>query len=174
MRFQNRLSSISGPKAAPKPAHANDVMPKMVELEFQAIAMATMVMSTSVMREHHMTCFFGGVLLEYAAVEVLADGAGRDQQIGIRGRDGRGQDTRAGKAREDGRQIGRRGVDEDIFRVVVGEVIKPRDAAADDADEHGGGHRDHDPDDRHAAGERPSSCSERMPMNRSRTCGMPK
>ena len=44
-------------KAAPKPAHANDVMPKMVELEFQAIAMATMVMSTSVMREHHMTCF---------------------------------------------------------------------------------------------------------------------
>ena len=57
MRFQNRLSSISGPKAAPKPAQANEVMPKMVELEFQAIAMATMVMMTSVMREHHMTCF---------------------------------------------------------------------------------------------------------------------
>ena len=57
MRFQNRHRSISGPKAAPKPAHANDVMPKIVELEFQAIAMATMVMSTSVMREHHMTCF---------------------------------------------------------------------------------------------------------------------
>ena len=33
------------------------LMPKMVELEFHAIAMATMVMMTSVMREHHMTCF---------------------------------------------------------------------------------------------------------------------
>ena len=57
VRFQNRENSIRGPKAAPKPAQAKAVMPKMVELEFQAMAMATSVMSIRVMREHHMTCF---------------------------------------------------------------------------------------------------------------------
>ena len=57
VRFQNSENSISGPKAAPKPAHAKEVMLKMVELEFQAIAIAMMVITASVMREHHMICF---------------------------------------------------------------------------------------------------------------------
>ena len=55
MRFQNREKSISGPKAAPKPAQAKEVMPKMVLLELKAMAMAKSVMTIRVMREHQST-----------------------------------------------------------------------------------------------------------------------
>ena len=57
MRFQNREKSISGPNAAPKPAHAKAVIPKMVELAFQAMTMAMRVITVRVMRVHHITCF---------------------------------------------------------------------------------------------------------------------
>src|SRR5690606_29893388 len=41
MRFQNRLRIITGPNAAPNPAHAFATKPRMVLLGFQASTMAT-------------------------------------------------------------------------------------------------------------------------------------
>ena len=56
MRFQKREKSISGPKVAPKPAHANDVMPKIVLLASHAMNMEISVMATIEMRETSMIC----------------------------------------------------------------------------------------------------------------------
>ena len=49
-RFQNRASSITGPNAAPKPAHAKDTIPKTEEFESHAITTPIMEITMSVTR----------------------------------------------------------------------------------------------------------------------------
>ena len=46
--FQNNAQSITAPKAAPNPAHANDTIPNTLEFGFLAINTATTAIATIV------------------------------------------------------------------------------------------------------------------------------
>ena len=54
--FQNKEKSISGPKVAPNPAQANEVIPKIVLFESQAITIDIMVMTAIAILDAHITC----------------------------------------------------------------------------------------------------------------------
>ena len=56
MRFQNRENRTSGPKVAPKPAHAKETMVKITLFSSSAMMTATSVMTSSAIRDMVMTC----------------------------------------------------------------------------------------------------------------------
>ena len=72
VRFQNREQITSGPKAAPKPAHANETMPNTELSGLRAIIIPRIAMPTTVRRAASML-FFSGILRWNASRSMFSD-----------------------------------------------------------------------------------------------------
>ena len=79
MRFQNSERSISGPKTAPKPAHANETMPKTDEFASHAITTPITEMIISVKRATIISAFSSSLILKSPPMifSLAADDAAR-------------------------------------------------------------------------------------------------